>query len=111
MIQTITPAPASRPPFGFSAFVFFLLLLGTFLYFYQPNEVPPPALASAKLSRTAAASNPTGLAMEYEVTASDIEVDWPGGGDFDPRSLPRSIAGTSARPIFSGTASCWSARS
>ncbi len=76
MIRTITSALSRKPPFSFSAFLFLLLLLGTFLYFYQPNEAPPPALASAELSRTAAANNPAGLAIEYEVIASDIEVDW-----------------------------------
>lgn len=75
MARTITTAQGGMPSVGFSLIVFLLLLLGTFLYFYQPEETDPPPLA--------AATGPT--AIEYEVTTSDITVDWSGGGDFDPR--------------------------
>ncbi|MCB9291917.1 MAG: hypothetical protein H6559_02130 [Lewinellaceae bacterium] len=75
MIRTIATAQGGMPSAGFSLIAFLLLLLVTFLYFYQPPETNPPPLA--------AASSPP--AIEYEVTTSDITVDWTGGGDFDPR--------------------------
>lgn len=75
MIRTIATAQGGMPSVGFSLIAFLLLLLGTFLYFYQPKETNPPPLASATGPST----------IEYEVTTSDITVDWTGGGDFDPR--------------------------
>lgn len=75
MIRTTANTRGGKPSVGFSHMVFLLLLLGSFLYFYQPPEMGPPPLA--------AASSPP--AIEYEVTTSDITVDWTGGGDFDPR--------------------------
>ena len=75
MARTITTAQGGMPSAGFSLIALLLLLLGTFLYFYQPLETNPPPLA--------AATSPP--AIEYEVTTSDITVDWAGGGDFDPR--------------------------
>lgn len=71
----IRSVPASGSALFASGILLLCLLGASLLYFLQqPGLSPPP---------TARASSPV---IDYEITNSDIYVDWPAGGpDFDPR--------------------------
>lgn len=80
MIQTISsPQSNLLRPF-YPLLIFLILLLGglCLLHFPAASESMPTELF-------ATASGSTGITFEYEITTSDVEVEWSGGGDFDPR--------------------------
>ncbi len=83
LIIMIRSTPISGNIAGAGGVLLLALLASTLLYFSGPpvGQAPPP---------TVQASNP---GIDYEVTASDITVDWAaGGGDFDPRDkCPRDF--------------------
>ncbi len=75
MIHALSPVSKRRIPFMLFSFI---LWAGS-LYFFQvllPAEMPV-ALATTR--------GPVELNYPYEITTSEVEVDWKGGGDFDPR--------------------------
>lgn len=74
MNRTYTPAQPRKMPLG----LLLIFLVGAAIYSstqYQIGQAQPYVYATTA----------GGLTFSYEVTGTDVTVDWSGGGDFDPR--------------------------
>jgi hypothetical protein len=76
MNHSLTFPLGRRLPWGTLAVLLIALLLITALYSHF-RDAPPLAFAQS--------TTPTGLDFSYQLTTSDLTIDWSGGGDFDPR--------------------------
>lgn len=77
MNHTLASPPGRRLPFHALALLFLALLAIAALYYSHLD----PALELAYFTGHTGG----GATFSYEVTSNDITVDWPGGGDFDPK--------------------------
>ncbi|MCO6488382.1 MAG: hypothetical protein J5I98_08195, partial [Phaeodactylibacter sp.] len=85
MNHTLASPPGRRLPFHALALLLLLLLTVAALYYNRPDPAPELAYFTGHTGG--------GSAFSYEVTTSDLAVDWPGdgvseaerGGDFDPK--------------------------
>ena len=77
MIHSLASPPGRRFPFHALALLFLALLAVAALYHSHLNPAPELDYFTGHTGG--------GIAFSYEVTSTDITVDWPGGGDFDPK--------------------------
>ncbi|MCB9352169.1 MAG: hypothetical protein H6573_32440 [Lewinellaceae bacterium] len=77
MIHSLTSPPGRRFPFHALALLLLGLLLVVALYYSHLNPAPELAYFTGHTGG--------GAAFSYEVTTSDLTVDWQNGGDFDPK--------------------------
>ena len=77
MIHSLTSPPGRRHPFHALALLLLGLLLVVALYYSHLNPAPELAYFTGHTGG--------GAAFSYEVTTSDLTVDWQNGGDFDPK--------------------------
>ncbi|MCB9295535.1 MAG: hypothetical protein H6559_20780 [Lewinellaceae bacterium] len=76
MIHTLASPPGRRRPFHALALLFLALLAVFVLYYSHFNPAPELDYFTGHTG---------GATFSYEVTTSDLTVDWQNGGDFDPR--------------------------
>ena len=77
MIRSLASPPGRRLPFYALALLLLALLLVVALYYSHLNPAPKLVYFTGHTGG--------GAAFSYEVTSNDLTVDWPGGGDFDPK--------------------------
>jgi len=77
MSHSIASPPGRRLSFHALALLFLALLVAVLLCHSPFNQAQQLAYFTAHTTG--------GATFSYEVTTSDLSVDWPGGGDFDPR--------------------------
>lgn len=76
MIHSLASPPGRRFHFHALALLFLALLAVVALYHSHSNPAPELDYFTGHAG---------GATFSYEVTSTDIAVDWPGGNDFDPR--------------------------
>ena len=77
MNHTLASPPGRRLPFHALALLFLALLAIAALYYSHLDPAPELAYFTGHTGG--------GATFSYEVTSNDLTVDWPGGGDFDPK--------------------------
>lgn len=77
MLHSLASPPGRRFSFHALALLFLALLAVVALYHSHLNPAPELDYFTGHTGG--------GATFSYEVTSTDITVDWPGGGDFDPK--------------------------
>lgn len=77
MISSSASSRGERPSLNPLLALFCAILLASVLYFSRAPEAPPLLVAATSLLN--------GSDFSYQVIHQDLEVDWSGDGDFDPK--------------------------